>query len=247
VDVQVVPCRCFVPGVCAALCLFAWPSPARGDTLRIISTPPGAAVEINGVAAGVTPYEKELPGGYFHKTKTPFGARLEHPLTVRVSLAGYAPQLVPITEGPMNWMDVHGRNRGAYYLVKTNEFHVALEAASEGSGVGATETTGREAHGSPELPGVVLASSRSAGREDEGAGTVAFAPEGYGTVLITSDPDGAEIFVDQKFVGNAAAKLRLAAGDHRIVLKCVGCMAWRRDIQVLKGSQVNLNADLKGE
>jgi PEGA domain len=116
---RVIPCRCFTPGVCAALCLFAWASPASCDTLRITSKPPGASVEMNGVAAGTTPYEKEYPGGYFHRTKTPFGARLEHPLIVRVSLPGYAPQLMAITDGPMNWVDLHRRNHGAYFLVKT--------------------------------------------------------------------------------------------------------------------------------
>lgn len=38
--------------------------------LRITGTPPGAKVEINGVAVGATPFDKDYPGGYFHKTKT---------------------------------------------------------------------------------------------------------------------------------------------------------------------------------
>jgi hypothetical protein len=247
VDIQVVPCRCFNPGVCAALCLFAWPSPASGDTLRITSNPPGATVEMNGVAEGTTPYEKEYPGGYFHKTKTPFGARLEHPLVVRVSLAGYAPQLIPITDGPMNWVDLHGRNHGAYFLVKTNEFHVILEAADNDGKTGATETTGRGARDGVEAPGMLLANSRGAVRDSSNTPDALGVPDGYGVVTITSDPDGAEIFVDDKFVGNATAKLRLAAGDHRIVLKCSDCTTWRRNIQVLRSSQANLNADLKSQ
>jgi hypothetical protein len=247
---RVIPCRCFTPGVCAALCLFAWASPASCDTLRITSKPPGASVEMNGVAAGTTPYEKEYPGGYFHRTKTPFGARLEHPLIVRVSLPGYAPQLMAITDGPMNWVDLHGRNHGAYFLVKTNEFHVILEPAGEGNDgkAGATETTGRGAHDGTEVPAMVLASSRGAVRDSSNAAdALAATPDGYGVVTNTSDPDGAEIFVDDKFVGNATAKLRLAAGDHRVVLKCSDCTTWRRNIQVLRSSQVNLNADLKSQ
>jgi len=38
-----------------------------------------ATVELDGVAIGTTPCEKDFPGGYFHKTKTSFGARREHP------------------------------------------------------------------------------------------------------------------------------------------------------------------------
>jgi hypothetical protein len=51
--------------VCALLSL-----PALADKLRITTIPPGAAVQINGVLVGITPYEQNVPGGYLHKTKT---------------------------------------------------------------------------------------------------------------------------------------------------------------------------------
>jgi S1-C subfamily serine protease len=47
-------------------------------------------------------------------------------------------------------------------------------------------------------------------------------PEGTGTVSVTSDPDGAEIYVDDKFFGDAPASLRLPVGTHSIVLKLAG-------------------------
>ena len=46
--------------------------------------------------------------------------------------------------------------------------------------------------------------------------------ERAGTVVISSTPDGAEIFVDEKFHGNAPATLRLSTGSHAIVLKFPG-------------------------
>ena len=50
---------------------------ALGEDLQIVSTPPGATVEIDGKVVGITPYtSKKLPGGYFHKTATVFGSRL---------------------------------------------------------------------------------------------------------------------------------------------------------------------------
>jgi S1-C subfamily serine protease len=39
------------------------------------------------------------------------------------------------------------------------------------------------------------------------------------TVAVSSEPDGAQIFVDDKFLGNAPATLKLAAGPHSILLK----------------------------
>jgi S1-C subfamily serine protease len=115
----------------AALLLFVSGVPVRADTLRITSNPPGAAVEIDGVPDGTTPYEKELPGGYFHRTKTSLGSRLEHPMVARVSLAGYATKEISLTEGPMNWVGLNGRNHGEYWLLKSNHFQVDLYLISQ--------------------------------------------------------------------------------------------------------------------
>lgn len=117
--------------LCFALGLLACPSPANADKLHITSTPPGATVELDGVAAGTTPLEKDFSGGYFHKTRTSLGARLEHPVVARVSLAGYATKELTLTVGPMNWISLNGRNRGEYWLFKSGHFEVELRAISE--------------------------------------------------------------------------------------------------------------------
>jgi S1-C subfamily serine protease len=122
----------FRPGLgLAAACLMLCSGAVRADTLRITSNPSGATVEIDGVQAGTTPYEKELPGGYFHRTKTSLGSRLEHPMVARVSLAGYATKEISLTEGPMNWVGLNGRNHGEYWLLKNDHFHVDLYLISQ--------------------------------------------------------------------------------------------------------------------
>jgi serine protease Do len=120
------------------LCL---PTPARADSLKITSTPPGATVELDGVAVGTTPFEKDFPGGYFHRPRTVLGHRLEHPIVARISLAGYSTHEVAITEGPMDWIDLHGRHHGQYWLFKSDHFEVRLETiASAFSGSVAADT-----------------------------------------------------------------------------------------------------------
>jgi S1-C subfamily serine protease len=104
---------------------------ARAETLKITSTPSGATVEINGVAVGTTPYEKQLPGGYFHKTKTALGRRLQNPMAARISLAGYTTKEIQMTEGPMNWVSLKGHNHGEYWLLKMQHFHVDLDPISK--------------------------------------------------------------------------------------------------------------------
>jgi S1-C subfamily serine protease len=115
----------------AALLIFACPARALADKLQITSNPSGAAVELDGVAVGTTPFEKDFPGGYFHKTRTSLGARLEHPLIARLSFPGYVAKELKLTEGPMNWISLNGRNRGEYWLLKSNHFHVDLQPISE--------------------------------------------------------------------------------------------------------------------
>jgi serine protease Do len=114
-----------------ALLVSLCPSFARADTLKITSTPSGAAVEINGVAVGTTPYEEEVPGGYFHKTKTALGRRLQHYMTARINLPGYTTKEIQMTEGPMNWVSLKGHNHGEYWLLKLKHFHVDLDPVSK--------------------------------------------------------------------------------------------------------------------
>lgn len=434
----------------ATLILLACPAQAFADKLRITSTPSGAAVEIDGVNMGTTPFEKEYPGGYFHKTRTAFGARLEHPMAARISLAGYSTKELPLTEGPMEWVSLNGRNHGDYWLLKSDHFEVELQSISgtftgavsasvsgtsaslrpalsweevvqqakpavvylkgldkAGSGFFVTGTgvivtnahvargeesllamlsTGEQIEAKvvyidaeldialakvvvssakadfPHLPlisadgvrqgeavlaignpgdamlfsatrgivsaigrfsnagpgtwvqtdapinpgnsggpllnlrgevvgvntsklikknvhgiGFALSSSdvlqvlhrfypdvvapkvqevpeQAQGKAAVGEDSIAeeapgasssVSSDGVGTIIITSEPDGAEIFVDEKFHGNTPATLRLSTGSHAIVLKSPGRTDWKRTLEVLKSSKVTLRATLE--
>jgi S1-C subfamily serine protease len=457
--------------VCALLLQFGMATSARADKLEITSAPAGATVEIDGVAAGTTPFEKDFPGGYFHRTKTALGSRLEHAMVARISLAGYATKELQLSEGPMNWVGLNGRNHGEYWLLKGSHFHVALDPISEvftgsvaaklsknagadleaelpleelvartkpavvylkglqkaGTGffvsdTGVIATNAHVARGEESLltllpdgqqleakvvyidadldialakvegsgfphltladastvrqgesvvaignpgdamlfsvtkgivsavgkfasagpgtwiqtdtpinpgnsggplvnargevvgintqklikknvtgigfalsasdllavlrrfyPGVSsgVRSAASVGTAESSAGSAVAAsaivavrsvttpapseagaagvdaagaspienvtqkPAGFGTITVTSDPDGAEIYVDQKFVGNSPAKLKLPAGTHAILLKSPECTDWKREIEVIKDSTVSLKGTLR--
>jgi S1-C subfamily serine protease len=102
------------------------------DELRIESTPPGAAVEIDGKTVGTTPYTwKKLPGGYFHKTHSVFGARLERPLHARLTLPGYVTQDIDLTLGPMKWIALNGTYHGDYYLLKDKVVDLTMLAEAK--------------------------------------------------------------------------------------------------------------------
>ena len=57
-----------------------------------------------------------------------------------------------------------------------------------------------------------------------------------GTVNVSSNPAGADVLVDGKFVGNAPAALKLPAGKHAIIVKLSGYKDRAKDISVQSGS-----------
>jgi len=65
-----------------------------------------------------------------------------------------------------------------------------------------------------------------------------------GIVTVNSSPDGADIYADGSFVGNASAVLKLSEGKHNIRVSLTGYKDWSRDISVLAGSEVKLVATL---
>lgn len=68
--------------------------------------------------------------------------------------------------------------------------------------------------------------------------------EGNGTLVVSSEPDGAEVYLDGKFLGNTPATLKLPIGPHTIRLKAPGHADWERAVEILKDSQLNLKAQL---
>lgn len=199
---------------------------AGAESLTITSTPPGATVEIDGLKAGVTPYKTDCPGGYFHKTHTIFGARLEHAMVLKISMEGYVSQQLTLTDGPYEWVAVTGRRHGNYFLLKKSEFHIDLERATYRA-AGASETSERSG---PQHP--AAAALLAENRDPEPPAS---------TVRIDSDPPGAEIYVDYAFVGQTPSTLRLAPGSHRIELRSPGKREWQRNLELSKNSEVTLH------
>jgi S1-C subfamily serine protease len=134
--------KCNLPLMLSLLMFF--PAVAKADKLTITSNPPGATIEIDGVKVGTTPFVKDYPGGYFHRTKTAIGTRLEHPLVARIKLDGFAPKEVQLCDGPAQWRDIHGRDRGEYWTFKVSSFDVALSPIPKAfTGEVAVKTAGR--------------------------------------------------------------------------------------------------------
>ncbi len=213
------------------LALAILPARARGGSLTITSTPPGATIEIEGAAIGTTPYTIDYPSSYFHKPHAVFASRLEHALTLRISKEGYSPQVFKLTEGPLQWTSLTGRHEGNYFLLKADHFDFKLEEISEAR-AGAAAPAKRPAPIGEPASGLVTASLDTRRAETS-------------SVVFTSDPIGAEIYIDGKFVGQAPSTISMPPGPHVVVLKAPGRRNWERDLEVMKDSQVALHPVLE--
>jgi hypothetical protein len=217
------------------------------ETLTISSTPAGATVEIDGVIVGKTPYQIKYPGGYFHKTKTVLGERLEHALGLRLSKDGYISKEVQLTEGPFDWVNLKGKNYGHYWLLKTNKFVAVLEPLSRASANSSTRAEIPTSLGdeSGEVPPIATKTASVAHPAVEpSTPSPVDSATGDGSIDIVSDQLGADIYVDGRFVGETPSVIHLPSGAHRIEVRAAGSPTWERDLDVLKDSRVSLHASL---
>lgn len=219
------------PAWAALLCLAAFaslPRIAGAETLKISSDPPGASVEINGSVMGQTPFTVDYPSVYFHKPHTSFGERLEHPIIVKLTKSGFVGRQMVLSDGPLKWIGLTGRQHGTYFVLRADHFDFKLNSASE---------PGETVLGDEEKPGPMRAPRRAIAPGEEFSGDT-------GSVLVASDPAGAEIYVDGNFVGQTPSTLHVAGGSHRIELKAEGRKPWVRELQITKGSQVSVHPEL---
>jgi hypothetical protein len=61
------------------------------------------------------------------------------------------------------------------------------------------------------------------------------------TVTVNSTPVGADVTIDEKYVGNTPSTLRIGAGDHTVKIDKAGFSTWQRSISVTGGSNLNLS------
>ena len=199
------------------------------ESLTITSTPTGATIEIDGAAIGVTPYTIDYPSSYFRKPHTVFSSRLEHALILKIHKEGYTSQQIILTDGPLQWISVTGRRHGNYFLLKGDHFDFRLEQVSEANAKTPMPTPGGNRGASSERSGPLMKASLDA------------AQAAASTVTFTSDPSGAEIYVDGKFVGQTPSTISMQPGPHAVLVKAAGRKNWQRDLDVLKDSQVALH------
>jgi TPR repeat protein len=82
---------------------------------------------------------------------------------------------------------------------------------------------------------------------NSGGGSLANGPAKTGSVTVKAHDEDCEVLVDGVFVGNSPARVQLAEGAHVFELRKAGFKSFRRELKVIAGSELSLNATLEKE
>ncbi len=69
--------------------------------------------------------------------------------------------------------------------------------------------------------------------------------EAVSTIVVTSNPEGAEITIDGKFMGTTQSTLKLSAGEHTVKMEKSGYKPWNRTVTLNSGSSITIDATLE--
>jgi hypothetical protein len=77
------------------------------------------------------------------------------------------------------------------------------------------------------------------------AATPATPADSLSKIDVNSDPVGADITVDEKYMGSTPSGLRLSSGDHKVKLEKSGFKPWERTLTVTSGASAAVEATLE--
>lgn len=67
---------------------------------------------------------------------------------------------------------------------------------------------------------------------------------GLSTLAVKSSPDGADITINGKYMGNTPSNLNLAPGEYNVVIEKSGFKPWQRTMTIGQGSELKIDATL---
>jgi hypothetical protein len=87
--------------------------------------------------------------------------------------------------------------------------------------------------------------NKQSGTGESGAARTEAVSTGLSSVIVKSTPDGAEITVDDKFLGTTPSTVQLTPGEHKIIIMKTGFKSWERTMTINPNGTVNLDVSLE--
>ena len=121
-------------------------------------------------------------------------------------------------------------------------------AAGQGMGLGLGFGYGQMMAGAISGQGQQGGQSQQDGQQSAGnAPPASQAAESRAEINVTSEPDGAEIYVDDFYESSTPSKLSINPGEHTLKVTRPGFKTWERHVRVEAGGSKNFNAILEKE
>jgi hypothetical protein len=137
------------------------------------------------------------------------------------------------------------QGRGAEVIVLNQNFTSEELKQARADCRGESGTTPIQSEAKPAPGGDINGTEKKSTEKPEAAGQASLQADTTGAVHVLSTPDGADVYSDGAFMGNAPSTLRLAPGKHTVRVSASGYKDWSREITVQSGSEVKLNAGLE--
>jgi hypothetical protein len=163
-----------------------------------------------------------------------------HPLNAGIVLPGVVKGgKIAIAEG----------EKTSNYSIVTSAFvgDVATQPSSEGRQGTPPEaqTQNVSSQGPTVKPAIHNESPGVSGREGAAVETGGGGQGGRCDAMVMSEPKGAEIYVDGKFMGSTPSVLSLTKGAHKVEVVLKGYKRWARDLEIATGSKITIQAVLE--
>jgi PEGA domain len=214
-------------------------------TINVSSVPAGAAVKLDGNAKGVTPITlKELAPG-IHIVQLTLAGYGEWKSTVDIpkgETKNLNVTLVPKSASETGYITVTSIPGGALVKLDGNPAgRIPANSSLKLSSLAPGDHTI-----ALELPGYLPYSTRTSvvpGKISEVSAILV--PAGKGTLVISSNPPGADVFVDNASAGISPATVNdVEEGNHRVTLKREGYEEYSAGTLVFAGNTSRISADL---
>ena len=208
---------------------------STGATLDISSTPANADIELDGNFAGNTPSSIGVSPG-------------EH--TIRITKAGFGTWERKIKSSSGNVRIAAELTAPAAPSTVPPATPATTPTAAPTTAPAQTSTVVTSANPAPDTSAtpasqIKPAVMRERVAEPNPGQASSVSADTEGTASITSDPDGADIFVDSVGHGHTPALVKLKPGKHHVQLAASGYPDWIGDIEVKSGSIVNVSGKLE--
>jgi hypothetical protein len=208
-------------------------------TVHCLTDPPGAKVYVNSVCRGTTPFAATFRAAEFNgsmEVVLPGHERTECP---HLPLNGPSDTLIT-SAPPGAEITVDGNRVGTtpevVFLWFPHEIMLSWSARQPEAKIQAKPPAVEQQQQQQQQQQQTVVMPGGTGGEKEA---------GQGTVIVSATPENCEVCVDGIFVGNAPTNLKLSEGIHVIEVKKEGYETFKRELRVLKGSDVVLRAELQ--